>query len=150
MRDCGATVLVVSAELDALAAALPPLLPACLSCFSAGNAAAGFESWDAAVDDARNETPGTRVRLLAARAAAQSPSLIGCTQSADKGRERRSPSPPSEPAVQFSRDGLSIQLFPHRDWRTERWAAMGTPFVASPTRRRRRGQGRSWTCQPQG
>jgi hypothetical protein len=35
----------------------------------------------------------------------------------DRGRERRSPSPPSEPAVQFSRDGLSSQLFPHRDWR---------------------------------
>ena len=37
--------------------------------------------------------------------------------SEDRGRERRSPSPPSEPAVQFSRDGLSSQLFPHRDWR---------------------------------
>ena len=35
----------------------------------------------------------------------------------DRGRERRTPSPPSEPAVQFSRDGLSSQLFPHRDWR---------------------------------
>ena len=35
----------------------------------------------------------------------------------DRGRKRRSPSPPSEPAVQFSRDGLSSQLFPHRDWR---------------------------------
>src|SRR4030095_11992883 len=32
----------------------------------------------------------------------------------DRGREWRSPSPPSEPAVQFSRDGLSSQLFPHR------------------------------------
>ena len=37
----------------------------------------------------------------------------------DRGRERRSPSPPSEPAVQFSRDGLSSQLFPHRDWRAK-------------------------------
>ena len=37
--------------------------------------------------------------------------------SLNRGRERRSPSPPSEPAVQFSRDGLSSQLFPHRDWR---------------------------------
>ena len=35
----------------------------------------------------------------------------------DRGRERRSPSPPSEPGVRFSRDGLSSQLFPHRDWR---------------------------------
>ena len=41
----------------------------------------------------------------------------------DRGRERRSPSPPSEPAVQFSRDGLSSQLFPHRDWRAKRWAS---------------------------
>ena len=37
----------------------------------------------------------------------------------DRGRERRSSSPPSEPAVQFSRDGLSSQLFPHRDWRAD-------------------------------
>ena len=35
------------------------------------------------------------------------------------GRGRRSPSPPSEPGVQFSRDGLSSQLFPHRDWRAD-------------------------------
>ena len=35
----------------------------------------------------------------------------------NRGRKRRSPSPPSEPAVRFSRDGLSSQLFPHRDWR---------------------------------
>ena len=33
----------------------------------------------------------------------------------NRGRKRLSPSPPSEPAVQFSRDGLSSQLFPHRD-----------------------------------
>jgi long-chain acyl-CoA synthetase len=59
VRDCGAKVLVLSAELDALAAALPPLLPAGLCCFGAGTAAAGFESWDAAVDDARNEIPGS-------------------------------------------------------------------------------------------
>ena len=39
------------------------------------------------------------------------------TRVKDRGRERHSPSPPSEPAVQFSRDGLSSQLFPHRDWR---------------------------------
>ena len=33
----------------------------------------------------------------------------------NRGRKRRSPSPPSEPGVQFSSDGLSSQLFPHRD-----------------------------------
>jgi predicted AlkP superfamily pyrophosphatase or phosphodiesterase len=33
----------------------------------------------------------------------------------DRGRERFPPSPPSEPGVQFSRDGLSSQMFPHRD-----------------------------------
>lgn len=38
-------------------------------------------------------------------------------EAANRGRKRLSPSPPSEPAVQFSRDGLSSQLFPHRDWR---------------------------------
>lgn len=41
----------------------------------------------------------------------------------DRGRKRRSPSPPSEPGVQFSRDGLSSQLFPHRDWRANRRAS---------------------------
>src|ERR1700689_4564838 len=41
----------------------------------------------------------------------------------DRGRERLAPSPPSEPGVQFSRDGLSSQLFPHRDWRANRWAS---------------------------
>ncbi len=41
----------------------------------------------------------------------------------DRGRERRTPSPPSEPGVRFSRDGLSSQLFPHRDWRANRWAS---------------------------
>jgi hypothetical protein len=30
---------------------------------------------------------------------------------------------PSEPGVQFSRDGLSSQLFPHRDWRADSRAA---------------------------
>ena len=29
----------------------------------------------------------------------------------NRGRERLSPSPPSEPGVRFSRDGLSSQLF---------------------------------------
>ena len=37
--------------------------------------------------------------------------------SLNRGRERFPPSPPSEPGVRFSRDGLSSQLFPHRDWR---------------------------------
>jgi hypothetical protein len=41
----------------------------------------------------------------------------------DRGRKRRSPSPPSEPGVRFSRDGLSSQLFPHRDQRANRWAS---------------------------
>ncbi|MFA5924693.1 MAG: hypothetical protein WC856_25970, partial [Methylococcaceae bacterium] len=41
----------------------------------------------------------------------------------DRGRERLSPSPPSEPGVRFSRDGLSSQLFPHRDWRANLWAS---------------------------
>ena len=47
--------------------------------------------------------------------------MVSCSNdrstSGDRGRKRRSPSPPSEPAVRFSRDGLSSQLFPHRDWR---------------------------------
>ncbi|MDD1643188.1 MAG: hypothetical protein LUQ29_07980, partial [Methylococcaceae bacterium] len=46
---------------------------------------------------------------------------VGCRPS-DRGRERLSPSPPSEPGVQFSRDGLSSQLFPHRDWHADLWA----------------------------
>ena len=41
----------------------------------------------------------------------------------NRGRERRSPSPPSEPGVRFSRDGLSSQLFPHRDWRANPWTS---------------------------
>ena len=41
----------------------------------------------------------------------------------DRGRERRSPSPPSEPGVRFSRDGLSSRLFPHRGWRANRWVS---------------------------
>jgi hypothetical protein len=40
-----------------------------------------------------------------------------------RGRERLTPPPPSEPGVRFSRDGLSSQLFPHRDWRAKRWAS---------------------------
>jgi putative transposase len=44
-------------------------------------------------------------------------------QQLDRGRERLSSSPPSEPGVQFSRDGLSSQLFPHRDWRANLWAS---------------------------
>ena len=41
----------------------------------------------------------------------------------NRGRKRLSPSPPSEPGVRFSRDGLSSQLFPHRDWRANLWAS---------------------------
>ena len=56
-------------------------------------------------------------RLLCATAVIRQPNLNVGSQSVDRGRKRRSPSPPSEPAVRFSRDGLSSQLFPHRDWR---------------------------------
>ena len=51
----------------------------------------------------------------------------------DRGRERLSPSPPSEPAVRFSRDGLSSQLFPHRDWRANVWASdiVNSPRLAA-------------------
>ena len=52
----------------------------------------------------------------------------------DRGRERLSPSPPSEPGVQFSRDGLSSQLFPHRDWRTNRWGMLEVGAPASQSR----------------
>ena len=41
----------------------------------------------------------------------------------NRGRERLSPSPPSEPGVRFSRDGLSSQMFPHRDWRANLWTS---------------------------
>ena len=41
---------------------------------------------------------------------------MSCFWPLNRGRKRRSPSSPSEPAVQFSRDGLSSQLFPHRQW----------------------------------
>ena len=34
----------------------------------------------------------------------------------DRGRKGLSPSPPSEPCVQFSRTRLSSRWFPHRDW----------------------------------
>src|ERR1039458_3592733 len=51
------------------------------------------------------------------------PFATGSFGSKDRGRERLAPSPPSEPGVQFSRDGLSSQLFPHRDWRANRWAS---------------------------
>src|SRR5215472_16899454 len=34
----------------------------------------------------------------------------------DRGRERLSPSPPSEPCVRFSRTRLSSRWLPHRDW----------------------------------
>jgi fatty-acyl-CoA synthase len=52
VRDCGAQVLLVSADLDGLAQQLRPLLPPGVRCFMAGTPAPGFESWDAAVDGA--------------------------------------------------------------------------------------------------
>jgi hypothetical protein len=53
----------------------------------------------------------------------------------DRGRERHSLSPPSELGVQFSRDGLSCQLFPYRDWRANRWASdiVNSPRSAKKT-----------------
>ena len=53
----------------------------------------------------------------------------------NRGRKRLSPSPPSEPGVRFSRDGLSSQLFPHRDWRANRWASdiVNSPRLAKKT-----------------
>ncbi len=34
----------------------------------------------------------------------------------DRGRDERSPTPPSEPCVRFSRTRLSSRWFQHRDW----------------------------------
>lgn len=54
----------------------------------------------------------------------------------DSGRKRRAPSPPSEPDVRFSRDGLSSQLFAHRDWRAlehRNWAKQRLD-AAAPSR----------------
>src|SRR5438105_7900548 len=42
----------------------------------------------------------------------------------DRGRERLSPSPPSEPCVRFSRTRLSGRWFPHRDWLANPWIAL--------------------------
>src|SRR5206468_12310965 len=42
----------------------------------------------------------------------------------DRGRERLSPSPPSEPCVRFSRTRLSSRWFPHRDWLANTWIAL--------------------------
>jgi hypothetical protein len=44
------------------------------------------------------------------------------------GDRSRRPLPPS-PGVQFFRDGLFSQLFPHRDWRADRWVGFETPVV---------------------
>ena len=44
------------------------------------------------------------------------PSVAAKKLTTDRGRERLSPSPPSEPCVQFSRTRLSSRWFPHRDW----------------------------------
>ena len=60
---------------------------------------------------------------VAAVAAVHRRNPRGGDQSTDRGRKRLSPSPPSEPGVRVSRDGLSSRLFPHRDWRADRWAS---------------------------
>ena len=52
VRDCGARVLVMSADLGDLATQLRPLLPEGLRCFSVGGAVPGFERWESAVDAA--------------------------------------------------------------------------------------------------
>jgi len=50
----------------------------------------------------------------------------------DRGRERLSPSPPSEPCVRFSRTRLSSRWFPHRDWLASFQAAfrVNSPWAA--------------------
>ena len=54
VRDCAAQVLVVSADLGELIRQLRPLLPEDLRCFTVGTPVPGFESWEAAVDDAHD------------------------------------------------------------------------------------------------
>jgi hypothetical protein len=49
--------------------------------------------------------------------------------SLDRGRERLSPSPPSEPCVRFSRTRLSSRWFPHQDRLANVWASL---MVKSP------------------
>src|SRR5437762_10139000 len=54
-----------------------------------------------------------------------STTLVQLDQSrVDRGRERLSPSPPSEPCVRFSRTRLSGRWFPHRDWLANTWIAL--------------------------
>ena len=52
VRDCAARILVVSADLAELAQRLMPLLPEGLRCFMVDAQAPGFQSWEAAVDNA--------------------------------------------------------------------------------------------------
>lgn len=54
VRDCAAQVLVVSADFGQLIRQLRPLLPEDLRCFTVGTPVPGFESWEAAVDDAHD------------------------------------------------------------------------------------------------
>ena len=54
VRDCAAQVLVVSADFGELIRQLRPLLPEDLRCFTVGTPVPGFESWEAAVDDAHD------------------------------------------------------------------------------------------------
>ena len=55
-------------------------------------------------------------RYLLVLAGAVGKASLGDSLPPDRGRERLSPSPPSEPCVRFSRTRLSSQWFPHRDW----------------------------------
>ena len=52
IRDSGARVLVVSADLAPLAEAVRALLPAALPCFAFEGRPAGFDSWEAQLDQA--------------------------------------------------------------------------------------------------
>jgi long-chain acyl-CoA synthetase len=52
VRDCGAKLLVVSADLEPMALALLPLLPGSVRRFVVGGDLPGFERWETAVDHA--------------------------------------------------------------------------------------------------
>ena len=51
--------------------------------------------------------------------------LLCVRRGGDRGRERRKPSPPSEPCGRFSRTRLSSRQFPHRDWLAGTWLQIG-------------------------
>ena len=57
-----------------------------------------------------------------------------------RGRERCAPSPPSEPGVRFSRDGLSSRWCPHRDWHAKRWAS----YIVNSPRSAKKEFGHCW------